>query len=176
MVSGINGSISSLLAAGYSQLGQAASIQQIRADEIANKARLQAAEAERIQQTVTPVSRDGRSPYQGAFIGLEQRQQTLKDLAKPKADILPSDELQLFGINQEGNAPTPNSTPTAQTIFEQASDGVFYAVNDNGSGRSTQAEAAARRNQSTRQQQVADLYQRNFNAQFDAPPAYSFAA
>ncbi|MBN8543315.1 MAG: hypothetical protein J0M34_03525 [Alphaproteobacteria bacterium] len=174
MVSGINNSISSLLAAGYSQLGQAASIQQIRADEIANKARLQAAEAERIQQTVTPVSRDGRSPYQGAFIGLEQRQQTLKDLAKPKADILPSDELQLFGIGEDAETPTPATT--SQTIFEQASDGVFYAVNDNASGRSGQAEAAARRNQSTRQQQVADLYQRNFNAQFEAPPTYAIAA
>jgi hypothetical protein len=172
VVSAINASISSLLAAGYSQLGQAASIQQIRADEIANKARLQAAEAEKAQQTVLPVSRDGRSPYQGqgAFINLDQRQQTLSDLLKPKADISPSDEAQLFA------AAIDVPKPEAQTIFEQASDGIFYAVNDNAAGRSAQAEAAARRNLTTRQQQVADLYQRNFNAQFVIQSAYTLAA
>lgn len=174
MVSRVSSSIGSLLATSYSQLGQAASLQQIRADEIANRARLQAAELERIQQSVTPISRDQRSSNQGVFIGLDQRQQTLRDLARARADISPTDEAQLFSVEtEEVSAEAPSAV---QTIFEQASDGVFYAVNENGSGRRAQAEAAAARNQEVRQQQVADLYQRNFDAQFEAPPAFSFAA
>ncbi len=172
MVSGINSSISSLLAAGYSPFGQAASAQQIRADELAAKERLKLEETLKAQTTIQPVSRDGRSPYQGAFIALDQRQQSLKDLVKPKADIAPSDEVQLFGEIIETSVPAPS----AQTIFEQASDGVFYAVNESGASNATQAQAELRRNQINRQQQVADLYLRNFNAQFDTNPAYSLAA
>lgn len=174
MVSGVHSSISALLAANYSQIGQTASIQQIRADEAAAKARLQAEEALKAQTTIQPVTRDGRSPYQGALFGFEQRQQNLKDLSRPKPDISPSDEVQIFAAAEAPTTATAEPQ-TAETIFEQASDGVFYAVNDN-STQSAQSQAEAQRAQTTQQQKVADLYRRNFNARFETVPAYQLAA
>lgn len=174
MVSAIHSSISSLLAASYSPYGQISTAQQLRADEIAAKERLQTEETLKLQTTVQPVSRDGRSPYQGAFVGLDQRDpQTLRDLERPKAELSPSDEVQIFGLVMESETPEP-AADTGATLFEQGSDGVFYAVNDNADQAAAQTDA--RRQQHLYQQKIADLYQRNHNARFDTGPAYAIAA
>lgn len=173
MISG--GSINSLLATNYSNLGQTAQIQQLRADEAAAKARLRAAEEAKLaQEVVLPISRDGRKNQQGGgFVNIDQReQQSLRDFAKPKAELSPSDEVTLFGALIE-SVTTATPEATSETIFEEGSDGVFYAVNDN---KAAQTQTAATKPNVNIQQQVAELYQRNYKAQFNSQPAYTLAA
>jgi len=197
-----------------------------------------------VEGAINPLTRDGKQPGKNAYqqeTFEERQEEALKDFAKPKANLSPSEEVQIFSIDafrdeafhsvdnlnraryqavdfgvraqesQHFRAGAGITTPPEYT-FEEGPDGVFYAVagevgvdpvsgvtpekavqdadtaaraalaatdvsaQDISAARASQADAASLRGQISRQQQVADLYQRNYKAMFDGAPAYNMAA
>jgi hypothetical protein len=162
MASSISSALNQLLAGSFSEAGKAAQAFHV---PVARPPVIGQA-----KPTLDTADRESARQGQSQLLqGQEQqRRQSLRDLAKPEVQLLPSDETELFAVAGEGDfaasvVPSSDVSDQANAIRRQA---LSEASRDH-IPESLQLRARAA---------VADLYARNTNIVFNATPAYSEAA
>jgi uncharacterized protein YcbK (DUF882 family) len=160
--------LNQLLASNFSEVGRASGYVPFRVPQV-NPNAVQAPDAsdntelqDRQQQSQQQALVQQRS---------QERQQNLRDFAKPQVRLLPSDEVQLFARAALENSSALSPVPVQSAQLSEETNRARRAVLNENSRESLHETLQARA-----QQSVAHLYARNANAVYNTEPLFFEAA